>query len=414
MIDCFGQDEGLALFREYGESLSAGYEVETEPKVACLDLKRIDGLIKGEHDNFLLLHQPNGTEPGNLHFRTFRQGDPLHLSGVLPLLEDLGTSVSSERPYRLQLKNGNSFWIQAFRLQITHSADVDVESAAERFQEGFRQALCSESESDNFNELILAAGLNARQTAVIRCYAKYILQLGIPFSQNAMEEVLVTNPRLAAAFVRQFELQFQPDLIKKKARQEELESCERMITRGISKARSLDEDRILSAFSGAISATLRTNYFQPDSAGTNKTYIAIKVDPSQIPEAPLPKPKYEIFVYSPRFEGVHLRGGKIARGGIRWSDRREDFRTEVLGLMKAQVVKNTVIVPTGAKGGFFPKQLPENDREAILAEGIACYKLFICGLLDITDNVVDDKVIAPKNVVRRDGDDPYLVVAADK
>lgn len=413
LVDRFGQDEGLALFREYGESLSAGYEVETEPKVACLDLKRIDGLIKGEHDNFLLLHQPNGKEPGNLHFRTFRQGDPLHLSGVLPLLEDLGTSVSSERPYRLQLKNGNSFWIQAFRLQITHSADVDVESAAERFQEGFRQALCSESESDNFNELILSAGLNARQTAIIRCYAKYILQLGIPFSQNAMEEVLVTNPRLAAAFVRQFELQFQPDLIKK-ARQEELESCERMITRGISKARSLDEDRILSAFAGAISATLRTNYFQPDSAGTNKTYIAIKVDPTQIPEAPLPKPKYEIFVYSPRFEGVHLRGGKIARGGIRWSDRREDFRTEVLGLMKAQVVKNTVIVPTGAKGGFFSKQIPENDREAILAEGIACYKLFICGLLDITDNVVDDKVIAPKNVVRRDGDDPYLVVAADK
>ncbi len=192
------------------------------------------------------------------------------------------------------------------------------------------------------------------------------------------------------------------------------EIVSKSISRGISRARSLDEDRILSALSGAIGATLRTNYFQVDAEGNPKSHISIKVDPHKIPETPLPKPKFEIFVYSPRVEGVHLRGGDIARGGIRWSDRREDFRTEVLGLMKAQVVKNTVIVPTGAKGGFFPKHLPTDDREAILAEGIACYRIFISGLLDITDNVVDDKVVPPANVVRRDGDDPYLVVAADK
>jgi glutamate dehydrogenase len=413
LIDRFGQDEGFGLFREYGESFSPAYEDDTDPRIACLDVKRMDGLLKGEHENFLLLHQPAGADASTLHFRTFRKGEPLALSRVLPLLEDLGTEVYAERPYPVNLRNGDSFWIQDFELRFEISAEIDMESAAERFQEGFRQALSGESESDNFNRLILAASLDARQISLIRCFAKFILQLGIPFSQNAMEEVLVAHADLARAFVRQFELQFNPKL-KKPARLERIKNCTSTISRGVSRARSLDEDRILTAFAGAISATLRTNYFQTDDDGQFKPCISIKVDPDRIPEAPLPKPKYEIFVYSPRVEGVHLRGGDIARGGIRWSDRREDFRTEVLGLMKAQVVKNTVIVPTGAKGGFFPKNLPDDDREAIMTEGIACYRIFISGLLDITDNVAGDKVVPPKNVVRRDGDDPYLVVAADK
>lgn len=413
LADRFGDEEGLALFREYGESFSPAYEGETDPRIACLDVKRIDGILKEQHDNFLLLHRPADSTPGQMHFRTFKKGDPLLLSIVLPLLEDLGTDVHSERPYKVKLKSGEKFWIQDFQLYFGQADELDVDAASERFQEGFRQALRGESESDNFNELILAAGLNARQTALIRCYAKFILQLGIPFSQNAMEEVLVAHADLACALVRQFELQFDPRLTKKN-RLEDLNSCTATIARGVSRARSLDEDRILSAFAGAIGATLRTNYFQTDADGNSKSYISIKVDPDMIPEAPLPKPKFEIFVYSPRVEGVHLRGGDIARGGLRWSDRREDFRTEVLGLMKAQIVKNTVIVPTGAKGGFFPKHLPENDREAILAEGIACYRIFISGLLDITDNVVEGKIVPPPKVVRRDGDDPYLVVAADK
>ena len=414
LVERFGQDEGSALFRKYGESVSAAYEGETEPRIACLDLKRIDGLLSGEHNDFLLLHQPAGAAENELHFRTFRQHEPLHLSRVLPLLEDLGTDVHSERPYRLRLKNGDNFWIQDFHLEYSGAGELDVDAAAVRFQEGFRQALDGESESDNFNELILAAGLNTRQTTLIRCYAKYILQLGIPFSQRSMEEVLVAQWSIACALVRQFEWQFDPKISRKK-REEQLEKCRRTIARGIARARSLDEDRILSAFAGAIGATLRTNYFQTDEDGNAKSYISIKVDPGKIPEAPLPKPKFEIFVYSPRVEGIHLRGGSIARGGIRWSDRREDFRTEVLGLMKAQVVKNTVIVPTGAKGGFYPKQMPADaDRETVMAEGIACYRLFISGLLDITDNVIDDKIKPPRKVVRRDGDDPYLVVAADK
>jgi len=413
LIERFGQDEGFTLFREYGESFTQAYEGETSPRIACPDVKRIDGLLKGEHKNFLLLHRPDEKSVESLHFRTFRSGEPLPLSGVLPILEDLGTDVYSEHPYRVDLRSGESFWIQDFELRFEESNGIDIEAAAERFQEGFRQALTEESESDNFNELILKAGLDARQTSLIRCYAKYILQLGIPYSQNSMEEVLVDHSKLACKLVRQFELQFDPKL-KKQKRASELESCTAAIARSIARAKSLDEDRILTAFSGAVSATLRTNYYQVDEEGNPKSCISIKLDPGQLPEVPLPKPKFEIFVYSSRVEGVHLRGGDVARGGIRWSDRREDFRTEVLGLMKAQVVKNTVIVPTGAKGGFVPKRLPEGDREAIMSEGIACYKMFISGLLDLTDNVDGEKVVAPRNVVRRDGDDPYLVVAADK
>ena len=413
LLERFDQDEGMRLYREYGESFSPAFQADTEPRIACLDVRRIDGLLRGEHNDFLLLHRPSDCEEGQLRFRTFRKDKPMSLSGVLPLLEDFGADVHSERPYRVRLRDGGMFYIQDFRLDFELDHAIDIEAAAGRFQEAFRQALTGESESDNFNELILAADLTARQTAVIRCYAKYILQLGIPFSQASMEKVLVDHADLACALVRQFELQFDPSLTKA-ARAESLERCTNKIRRGIAKAGSLNEDRILSAFAGAVSATLRTNYFQVDAEGQPKTYLSIKLDSGKIAEAPRPRPKYEIFVYSPRVEGVHLRGGDIARGGIRWSDRREDFRTEVLGLMKAQVVKNTVIVPTGAKGGFLPKQLPSNDREAIMAEGIACYRIFISGLLDLTDNVVGDKIVPPPKVVRRDGDDPYLVVAADK
>ena len=413
LIKQFGEDEGFSLFREYGESFSPGYEGDTEPRIACLDIKRIDGLMKSEHNDFLLLHQPPNCEPDKMNLRTFRRNEPLSLSNVLPYLENMGTPVHTERPYRVRLHNGNYFWIQNFELSFKKARDIDIDLAAMRFQEGLRQALTGETESDNFNQLILSAGLEGRQASLVRCYAKYILQLGIPFSQHSMEEVLVRHSGLAAKLVRQFELQFNPKLTTRK-REQEVKPCVAAITRGIARVKSRDEDRILSAFASAIRATVRTNYFQHNTEGRPKQYISIKVDPSQIPEVPRPKPKSEIFVYSTNVEGIHLRGGDIARGGIRWSNRREDFRTEVLGLMKAQVVKNSIIVPTGAKGGFFPKKLPSGDREAITAEGIACYRTFICGLLDITDNVVGEEVVAPNNVVRRDNDDPYLVVAADK
>ena len=413
LVSRFGQDEGLVLFREYGDCFPLAFEADVPPAIACLDIKRVDGLLKGEHDNSLLLHQQQDAEPDQLNFRTFTSGRQLLLSRVLPVLKDMGTEVYGERPYRLRLRSGGDFWIQDFELRYPGAADLDIDDSAVRFQDGFKRISAGDVENDGLNRLILTAGLDWRQTVLVRCYAKYLLQLGIPFSQTYMGDVLVGHSGTARKLVRQFELQFRPG-ISKKRRQADLDRVTGQITRSIARAKNLDEDRILTAFSGAVSATLRSNYYQAGDSGQEKSYISIKLNPEELPEVPMPRPKFEIFVYSPRVEGVHLRGGSLARGGIRWSDRREDFRTEVLGLMKAQVVKNTVIVPTGAKGGFIPKQLPSGDRDLVMQEVIASYKMFISGLLDLTDNVVDNKVVGPPNVVRRDSDDPYLVVAADK
>jgi glutamate dehydrogenase len=413
LAERFGQDEGHALYREFSEGFPPAYEGDVPPAIACLDVKRLDGLIRQEHDHFLFLYQPADAAPDQLNFRTFRKDEPLLLSHVMPILEDLGTEVYSERPYRITLKSGGRFWIQDFELRFPDTPDLDMNLAAERFQDSFRKVLEGAVENDGFNRLILSASLSWRQVVLLRCYAKYLTQLGIPFSQNYMEDVLVRHSGLARNLVDQFEWQFRPG-VRRQDRDTHLKTCVAAIERAVARATSLDEDRILSAFAGAVGATLRTNYFQADAADQPKSYLSIKLDPGRLPEAPLPKPKFEIFVYSPDVEGAHLRGGAIARGGIRWSDRREDFRTEVLGLMKAQIVKNTVIVPTGAKGGFVPKRLPAGDRDTVMRAVIACYRTFICGLLDLTDNVVDGKVVPPPKVVRRDGDDPYLVVAADK
>ncbi|HZD52119.1 MAG TPA: NAD-glutamate dehydrogenase domain-containing protein, partial [Woeseiaceae bacterium] len=342
LLQRFRQNEGHSLYREYGESFSPAYEGDVEPAVACLDVKRIDGLLKGEHDNYLLLYQPHEAASTQLNFRTFRQHDPLLLSRVMPILEDLGTEVYSEQPYRIALKNGEAFWIQDFELRYPHTPELDIEVAAERFEDTFRQVLDGKVENDGFNRLVLAAGLDWRQVALVRCFAKYLLQLGIPFSQNYMEDVLVLHAGLVGKLVGQFELQFHPGIARRE-REQKLETLTAAIERGVGRARSLDEDRILSAFAGVVQATTRSNYFQVDRRGRCKDYLSIKLDPTRLPEAPRPKPRYEIFVYSPEVEGAHLRSGAIARGGIRWSDRREDFRTEILGLMKSQMTKNAVI-----------------------------------------------------------------------
>jgi glutamate dehydrogenase len=409
----YDQDIGLSLFRRYGDSFPLAYQEDVAPRTACLDVKRIDRMIDEGQTQSFLLYRPQDHDENHLRFKTFQRDYPLYLSGVLPILEDMGTEVHSEHPYQATVKGAGAFWIQDFELHYDGAADLDLDSAAARFQDCFRFVLSGKAENDGFNRLVLAAGLDWRQTALVRCYAKYLTQLGIPFSQNYMEDVLAAHADLARNLVAQFELQFDPS-IKASRRRKELPPLKKTISRGVAGARNLDEDRILSAFAGAVLATLRTNYYQTTQAGEAKSCVSIKLDPERLPEVPLPRPKFEIFVYSPRVEGVHLRAGEIARGGIRWSDRREDFRTEVLGLMKAQVVKNTVIVPTGAKGGFVPKHLPDGDREAIMAEVVDCYKIFISSLLDITDNIVDGKVVAPENVLRLDSDDPYLVVAADK
>ena len=302
--------------------------------------------------------------------------------------------------------------IQDFLLEARDLKRADFAALEPLFKEAFLAAWRGEIENDGFNRLLLCAGLSAREIVVLRAYCRYLLQTGIPFSQAYMERVAVSQAPIARQLVRLFQTQFALDA---RSREGSAERIRQAIVRALDQVASLDEDRILRAYLSVIRATLRTNYYQTATDGALKSWVSFKLDPQAIPELPLPRPKFEIFVYSPRVEGVHLRMGYVARGGIRWSDRREDFRTEVLGLMKAQNVKNTVIVPVGAKGGFYPKRLPAGgSREDVQKEGIASYQTFIRGLLDVTDNIVGGKTVAARDVVRRDGDDAYLVVAADK
>ncbi len=411
-ITC-GEGEGLKLYRQYGSVFPLGYQEDTLPRDACTDVARIEDMRRDGLTRTVNLYRPPDAGPGDMHFLIYTDDELLPLSEALPVIEAMGVEVYTERPYELRLDDGSPFWIQDFHLHLDEDADIDVESVAERFETCFMRVLSGEAESDGLNRLILYAGLDWRQTALLRCYARYLLQLGLPFSQAYMENVLVAHARTTAKLVRQFELQFDPALSQAK-RKRELKTHLASVEKGLKRARNVDEDRILNAFAGAIRHTLRTNYFVVDADGAARETIAIKLDSGAIPEAPKPRPMFEIFVYSTEVEGVHLRGGRIARGGLRWSDRREDFRTEILGLMKAQVVKNTVIVPTGAKGGFVCKNLPTGDRDAVLSKGIECYRAFIASLLDVTDNVIDGKVVTPGRIVRRDEEDPYLVVAADK
>ena len=409
----FGQDEGHKLYKAYGSVFPAGYQEDTSPRDACSDISSIDDMLVAGLHRTVELYRPEGSEPGHMHFMVYSNDEPLPLSEALQVLEHMGVDVYTERPYELNLKSGESFWIQDFHLRHESGTEPDVQDAAKPFEDCFMQVLNGAAEDDGLNRLILSAGLDWRQVSLLRCYTKYLLQLTMPFSQFYMEDVLVAHAGLVRTLVEQFETRFDPSIGKTK-RKRTLEAHAKSVRRQLAKAKSVDEDRILSAFVDAVAATLRTNYFQRDEDGRFKPCISIKLDSRQLPEAPRPRPKYEIFVYSTEVEGVHLRGGDIARGGLRWSDRREDFRTEVLGLMKAQVVKNTVIVPTGAKGGFYCKHLPDKDRDAIFKKGVDCYRIFIGGLLDVTDNVVDGEVVTPQDVVCRDGEDPYLVVAADK
>ena len=409
----YGQGEGHALFRQYGKIFPAGYQEDTSPQDACSDINHIAAMRAEGRVRHVELFRPARSEPSHMHFMIFSDDEPLVLTEALPILEEMGVDVYTERPYELRMPDDDRFWIQDFHLRHTRGDEIDVQSISTRFEECFMQVLDGNAENDGFNRLVLSAGLNWREIALIRCYAKYLLQLALPFSQDYLEDVVVERADFVRLLLKQFATQFDPTT-RAERRDAKLESVLASVKREVNKAKNVDEDRILNAFAGTVNATLRTNFYLDSRDDNGKPYISIKLDTRSIREAPRPRPKYEIFVYSTEVEGVHLRGGDVARGGLRWSDRREDFRTEVLGLMKAQIVKNTVIVPTGAKGGFFCKRPPAGDRAAILKNGIACYRTFISGLLDITDNVVEGKVTTPDNVVRRDGEDPYLVVAADK
>ncbi|HEV8044719.1 MAG TPA: NAD-glutamate dehydrogenase, partial [Rubrobacter sp.] len=410
LIEHFGEERGTELFRKYRDAFSPGYRAGFLPRTAVSDVQRMETL-KSDDDLGMSLYHPIEEPENFLGFKLFRLGEQVSLSEILPLLEDMGVEVVDERPHEVKPAGSPPVWIYDFGLVHEAGGELQTGEVKEIFQDAFVRAWRGAVENDGFNRLVLRARLTWREISILRAYCKYLRQTGSTFSQDYMEDALVTNQHIARLIVDLFEARLDP------SRQNEAESerLKQEIEEALEAVVSLDEDRILRSFLDITLATLRTNYYQSTPDGDPKPHLSFKLDPERIPGLPLPRPRFEIFVYSPRTEGVHLRGGAVARGGIRWSDRREDFRTEILGLMKAQTVKNAVIVPVGAKGGFVVKRPPsEGGREALQEEVVACYKTLIRGMLDITDNISGDEIVSPPDVTRYDDDDPYLVVAADK
>jgi glutamate dehydrogenase len=415
LVERNGEADGIALAERYRHTFPLAYEENVTAAEALADVADLERLRTAPEERCVSLHRKPGQAAAQMHLKIVKLGEPVSISDLLPMLENFGLRVIAERPYELAGPHGGTAWIQDFELEHRDGRAVDLPRVEARFKEALAAGWDGKAENDGFNRLLFTADLTARQILVLRAYCRYLLQTGVPFSQSYMERTLGANPAIAAELIHLFEARFDPDHPRgTSGRERAAEQIVKRIRAGLELVNSLDEDRILRAYLALVNATLRTNHFCRDTAGAPLPYLSFKLDPAAIADLPLPRPKYEIFLYSPRVEGVHLRMGEVARGGIRWSDRREDFRTEVLGLMKAQNVKNTLIVPVGAKGGFVPKCLPQAGREEIQAEVIACYRTFIRGLLDLTDNIVAGRIVAPPRVVRRDGDDPYLVVAADK
>ncbi len=412
LSDSLGEEQANTLFAKYKNAFPAVYMTTFSPRTAVFDIKHVEQLSQ-ESSLGMNFYRPLDEFSDNFRLKIYQYDTTIPLSDVIPIVENLGLRAISERPYLLKFDDDKLAWINDFSMHYTRGSKFKIDEIRELFQNAFSRVWFGDAENDGFNQLVLAAGLDWRQVAVVRTYAKYFKQIGFTFSQDYVETALNNNAAIANKLVQLFEMRFHPE--KTLHREENFQEIVDGIFADLDGVANLDEDKIIRHYVQAITATIRTNYYQQDQLGNYKNYISIKLNSKLIPGVPRPFPMFEIFVYSPQFEGVHLRCGKVARGGLRWSDRKEDFRTEILGLMKAQQVKNAVIVPSGAKGGFVAKHLPINGtREEILAEGIICYQQFIRGLLDITDNYREGAVIKPLDVVCYDEDDPYLVVAADK
>jgi len=410
-----GEAEGKMLSRKYSHFPQA-YKDEVLPGTAIVDIEKLEALTINNTLE-MLFYQPQEEKLGSrvVRLKLFHVGEPIHLSDVLPMLENFGLRVIGESPYAIKTSTGENYWILDFSMLLTGKGEFNLEVVQTLFQNAFAKVWAGGLEDDGFNRLILGAELGGREVSIIRAFAKYERQIGGTFSQSYIEDTFSRYPNIAKLLIQLFKTRFDPKIHgKSKSAEKTLIKLQEKIESSLDNVASLDDDRIIRRFVEMINATIRTNYFQADPVTGEKPYISFKILPAKISDVPLPLPKFEIFVYSPQIEGVHLRGGKVARGGLRWSDRREDFRTEVLGLVKAQQVKNTVIVPVGAKGGFVCKQLPKGSRQEIFEAGRECYKTFIRALLDLTDNIIAGEVIPPVDVVRYDEDDPYLVVAADK
>ena len=412
LTDQYGEEQGIQYFHRYADAFSGAYREDFSARTGAFDVQLMERTV-GSDGLEISFYRPLVETEGGVRLKLFSSGKAVPPSDALPIIENMGLKVVGERPYKASPVGAVPIWIHEFQVIHAEGADIDIDEVGEKFQSALARIWSGQVENDGFNRLVLGAGLTWRETSMLRAYCRYLRQIRIRFSETYMIETLAHNPNIVALLVDLFNIRFEPDGDPQiSARGQSLVA---EIEQQLDAVANLDEDRILRSFLNVVQATLRTNYFQRSTSGEYKSYLSFKVDPSKITRMPDPRPMFEIFVYSPRTEAVHLRGGRVARGGLRWSDRREDFRTEVLGLVKAQMVKNAVIVPTGSKGGFVVKR-PQSglNREQLMTEVVECYKIFMRGMLDITDNLSGGEVIPPENVVRHDDDDPYLVIAADK
>ena len=419
LFGAMGEGRGLSLLRRYRNAFSTAYKETYSAQEAVRDIIEIEQVIQTGQLG-IYLSQPLEAEPHEAKLKFTSVGSSLPLSDVLPIIEHMGFRALAEIPTEIHpLTSDNEtqseVWCHEFLIHSADNRPINVAEVRHQIEDTVARVWTGEMEDDNFNRLVLIPGLTWRSVVIIRAYAKYLRQAAFTISQDYISDALARHQTVTRDLIALFSNRFDPDYAFADQRAQKAAGLHEQIEAALDKIENLDDDRILRRYLNLIDSTLRTNFYQPDADGNIKSYLSLKINSQQIDELPKPRPMVEIFVYSPRVEAVHLRGGIVARGGLRWSDRREDFRTEILGLVKAQMVKNAVIVPLGSKGGFYVKRPPtRGGREAFLAEGIECYKIFMKGMLDITDNLHGHTILPPPSVIRHDQDDPYLVVAADK
>ena len=397
---------------KYGEAFPIEYTSYYQAIDSIFDIKKLEAALTNQQLE-VNLYQTNALEKHQFQFKVYNPGSPINLSDVIPILDDMGLRAISELPFKITPANEETpIWIHDFLLETSEiNKPVVINKIKNKFETSFTKIWYKKIDSDALNALVLSAAMDWDETIILRSYVRYLKQINYPFGRLFIEKTLIQYPEITRLIIDYFKALHDPLCVSESEKNavKYISAIEEKMKSVI----SLDQDRILHSILNLVQSTLRTNYFLRDENGERKPCFAIKLDSKNIYDLPAPKPFCETFVYSRRVEAIHLRGDKIARGGLRWSDRHEDYRTEILGLMKAQMVKNAVIIPTGSKGGFVVKT-SINEKDKYIEEGIECYKIFLRGILDITDNRKGNKIIPPKNVVRRDGNDPYLVVAADK